>query len=82
MKTSKFLSLNVRDILKGLLVATLSPVFVIIQQSLENGIFTFDWKMIGLAALGGGLAYITKNFFTKSEEEVQSIGTPNVPKKS
>ncbi len=68
MKQSNFLSLNWRDIAKGLLMAALTPVVVIIQQSLEAGTFTFDWKTISMAAVGGSLAYIVKNFFTKPTE--------------
>jgi hypothetical protein len=61
---SDFLKLNLNDILKGLLMAVLTPVVVIIQQSLDAGLFVFDWKSIGLAALSGGVAYLVKNFFT------------------
>ena len=48
MKESKFFSLNWRDVAKGFLMAVLTPVVVIIQQSLEAGIFILDWKSIGL----------------------------------
>ena len=68
MKTSKFLALNWADILKGLLMAILTPAVVIIQQSLELGILIFDWKSIVSASIGGGLAYLLKNFFTKPVE--------------
>jgi len=74
MKTSSFLSLNWRDLVKGLLMAILTPVVVIVQQSIEAGVFTFDWKSIGLAAVGGGIAYLIKNFFTK-ESFPQKIAT-------
>ena len=78
MKTSNFLSLNLRDIAKGLLMAILTPVVVIIQQSLEAGVFTFDWKSIGLTAIGGGVAYLAKNFFTKPSD-AQGIANGQVP---
>lgn len=68
MKTSKFLALNWADILKGLLMAILTPAVVIIQQSLELGILIFDWKSIVTSSIGGGLAYLLKNFFTKPVE--------------
>jgi len=73
MKTSNFLSLNWLDLAKGLLMAILTPVVVIIQQSVESGILTFNWKTIGLAAIGGGFAYLVKNFFTPKTTEAQSI---------
>lgn len=69
MKQSNFLSLNWADFGKGLLMAILTPVVVIIQQSLEAGVFTFDWKSIGLGAIAGGVAYLVKNFFTPSAQE-------------
>lgn len=68
MKTSNFLSLNWLDIAKGLVMAILTPSVVIVQQSIEAGVFTFDWKVIGMAAIGGGFAYLVKNFFTKPTE--------------
>lgn len=68
MKNSNFLSLNWLDLGKGLLMAILTPAVVIIQQSIEAGAFTFDWKSIGLASVGGGFAYLVKNFFTKPTE--------------
>lgn len=63
MEQSNFLSINWRNFLQGLLMAVLTPVFVIIQQSLESGDLVFNWKSIGVAAIAGGLAYISKKFF-------------------
>ena len=78
MKTSKFLALNWADILKGLLMAILTPAVVIIQQSLELGILTLEWESIVTASIGGGLAYLLKNFLTPQKEitNTQSIGLP------
>ena len=45
-------------------MAILTPAVVIIQQSLELGILTFEWKSIVTASIGGGLAYLLKNFLT------------------
>jgi hypothetical protein len=78
MKTSKFLNLDLADILKGLLMAILTPAVVIIQKSLELGILTFEWKSIAVASVAGGFAYLVKNFFTPQKEvnTIQSIGLP------
>lgn len=65
--TSKIYSLNKSDLLKAALIATLTPVLVLIQNSLDSGSLTFDWKALGMAAIGGFLAYLTKNFFTPSK---------------
>lgn len=72
MKTSKFLALDWADIFKGLLMAILTPAIVIIQQSLDLGILTFEWKSIVTASIGGGLAYLLKNFFTPQKTIVMS----------
>lgn len=68
MKQSEFLSIGTRDLLRGFVIAVLTPVFVIIQQSLDAGILTLNWTSIAMAAVAGALAYITKNVFTKPDE--------------
>ena len=68
MKDSDFLSLGVKDILRGLLIAILTPILVLIQQSIEAGNLVFEWKSLLIAGVGGGLAYLIKNFFTKPVE--------------
>lgn len=67
ISTSKQFSLNLQDLLKGLIIAALTPALVIIQQSIAAGSLVFDWKAIGMAAISGGLAYLIKNFFTPSQ---------------
>jgi len=52
--------LNARDLIQGLLMAIITPVIVVIQQSLDLGILTFDFKAIGMAAIAGALAYIVR----------------------
>jgi len=77
MKTSNFLSLNWLDLGKGLLMAVLTPVVVIVQQSLELGVLTFDWKTIALSAIGGGLAYLVKNFLTPNAKQIVATEEEN-----
>lgn len=62
--TSKQFSVNMIDILKGLAVAVLTPVFSIMMVSLEAGSLTFDWKIIGTVAISSAMAYVLKNFLT------------------
>lgn len=61
-----------RDIARGFIMAVLTPMVLIIQQSVEAGILTFNWHSIGMASIAGGLAYLVKNFFepTKVIEKV------------
>ncbi|MGL4384475.1 MAG: hypothetical protein ACRCS4_04145 [Flavobacterium sp.] len=49
-------------------MAILTPAMVVLQQTIESGTLTFDWKLISISAIGGGLAYLTKNLFTPSQE--------------
>lgn len=68
MKSSPLYSLNKQDLLKGLLMAVLTPAVFIIEQSVNAGSLVFDWKTILMASLGGGISYIIKNFFTPAEK--------------
>lgn len=60
--TSKQFSLKARDFVKGALMAVLIPSLLIIQQSLDKGEFTFNWKLIGMTAVGSFVGYLLKNF--------------------
>lgn len=62
--TSSQFSVQWIDILKGLAVAVLTPVFSIMMVSLDEGKLTFDWKIIGTVAISSAMAYILKNFLT------------------
>lgn len=64
MKTSNFLNLDIKDFLKALIIATLTPALVLAQQSIEAWQLTLDWKHLGMAAIGGFVAYLIKNFLT------------------
>ena len=56
--------LNLRDFLKGALMAVLVPVLYIVQTSLDAGELTFNWKQITIAAIAGFTSYLLKNLFT------------------
>ena len=69
MKSTNFLSIGTKDIVKAILMAILVPAIVVIQQSINAGSFTIDWKAVAMASIGGLLGYLTKNFFTNSKDE-------------
>lgn len=76
---STFLSLNLRDLAKGLIVAMLTPVFPIITASLNAGSLVFNWHDIAVAAVGGFVAYLVKNFFTDgTKEAVKTLSKQDV----
>jgi hypothetical protein len=65
--TSGQFSLNTNDLLKGLLLAVLTPVVTIVIDTLNQGSLTFDWKHIGVTALSALLAYLIKNFLAPAQ---------------
>lgn len=68
---SKFLGVNGRDLVKGVIVAALTVVVTAVATSLEaGGLPTLDqWKAIGMMAVAAGLSYFLKNFLTNKEDE-------------
>jgi len=66
---STFLTLNLKDFIKGLLVAVLSAVVTIIYNTVQASSLAFDWKAIGMVALASATGYIVKNLFTNSNNE-------------
>jgi len=70
--TSKRFTLDWTDLFKGLKVAVILPILTIIQQSIEKGSFSFDWKLIALTGIGGLVAYLIKNFFSPAEIVVKN----------
>lgn len=66
---SPFLTLNLKDFLKGLLVAVLTAVVTIIYNTVQASSLAFDWKAIGTVALASAIGYIVKNLFTNSNNE-------------
>lgn len=67
MKSSPLFSLNKHDLFKGILLAILTPAVFIIEQTINAGSLTFDWKTIGMASAAGFVGYIIKNFLTPLE---------------
>lgn len=60
--TSKRFSLKTRDFIKGALMAVVIPCLLVIQQSIDNGEWSFNWKLIAMTAIGSFVGYIIKNF--------------------
>lgn len=80
MNQSNFLSLGVRDFLRGLAIAVIAPVILVIQQSLELGELVFNWKLIATTAISAGLAYVVKNLFTSPDSaKIGGGGIKNPP---
>lgn len=68
MKQSKLFSVGFRDFVKGLIMAVISAVLVVIQETVSNGSLSFHWQTIGKIALLTAITYITKNWLTNSKD--------------
>lgn len=64
IKPSKKFRINWHDVLKGLLISIITAILMFLQESLSQKEFVFHWEDIGMAAVGGAVAYLIKNFFT------------------
>jgi len=76
MKTSKFLSLNSADILKGFLVALIAFVIDFTEKTILPELsLPLEVKLF--------VAYLLKNLFTAQKEvfEIQKLGGTNPPPK-
>ncbi len=61
------MSLDIKDLSKGLVMAVLSSVLTIIYSTVNVGSLSFDWQSIGMAAITSAIAYLMKNLFTNSD---------------
>ena len=69
MEKSKLFSLSLSDVWKGLIMTFLGALVSGVMTVIQSGVFAFDWitfKPILMGAIGAGLAYILKNFFSNS----------------
>lgn len=67
MKTSEKYSLDLRDILKGLLIIVMAAVIDYVVQSINNGLWPIDLVELAKVSILAGCAYLTKNFFTPAK---------------
>ena len=61
---STFMTLKMRDFLKGFAMAVIVPALLAVQQSLAAGVLTINWKALGITAVASFIGYLIKNFFT------------------
>lgn len=69
---SKFLALNGRDFVKGLILAVLTAVITFAYDALQSGtLFEVGvLKKVGMMALAALLAYLLKNLLTNTKGEI------------
>lgn len=73
--TSKQYALQWRDVVRGFLIATITSALVVIQQTIESGTLTLNWRSIGMAAIGGGVAYLLKNWLIEPAKVITVAGS-------
>lgn len=68
---SSYLTLNLKDLLKGFVVAFLSSALTALLVVFENSALpTLDeLQKAGIVGLTAGLSYLVKNLFTNNQDE-------------
>ena len=69
---SKFLTLDLKDFLRGLLIAFLTAVISGVIEMLDSGT-VFTWltlKPVLIAGVSGALAYLLKCLMTNSQDQM------------
>lgn len=80
MKQANFLSLNWKDLAKGLITAVITAILTGLVQALESGTALPTLPQIKLIVISGitaGLAYLAKNLLTNSNGTF--LATENKP---
>lgn len=69
MEKTQFMKLGVRDAVRGVTIAVLTPILFSVLGTLQAGALPGldDLKTVGIAGLAAGLAYVINNFFTNSK---------------
>jgi len=69
--TSPKYAINWKDAARGLLIAVLASVLVVIENSIDAGDFNFNWRNISKVAVSAGVAYLIKNYFTPASVKTE-----------
>lgn len=72
MEKSKFISLDTKDAIRGVVMAVIGSVLTALVEILQIGAFPSraQWKIIIIGGLATGAAYILKNLFTNSQDQL------------
>lgn len=68
-------SVKAKDFIKGAFLAVAAAVAPIIQASLDRGELTFNWRVIGITALGTFVAYVGKNLLFEPAKVITTYST-------
>jgi len=70
---SKKFTLQLRDLLRGGIMAALTAALVVIQKVIETGEMSFNWKQVAMAAIGGGVGYLLKNWLIEPAKIITTV---------
>jgi len=68
--TSAKYRVNWKDVSRSFIIAIVTPVVVELQRVIDSGVFNPNWKNLAMIGVGGGLAYLIKNFFTPASVQI------------
>lgn len=69
---SKIFNINLKDLLKGFIIAAIAAIGTALMPLLESGTLPTlaQLQAAGIVALTAGLAYLLKNFLTNSKDQL------------
>lgn len=67
---TKLWSVQLSDLQRGLIIAIIMAVLTTIYEGLKAG--KIDWQTVLTVAIGSGVSYLGKNFFTGSNGNILS----------
>lgn len=72
MKKAKLYKLSIADYAKGFMLAVISSLLTGCQMYLSSGKMptNSEWRVLAMVAIGAGVAYLLKNFFTNSDDQL------------
>ncbi|HMI03744.1 MAG TPA: hypothetical protein VK541_14770 [Pedobacter sp.] len=80
VRVSKKFELQWRDAIRGFIVAAITAALVVVQSSIESGSLVFNWNQIIMAAVGGGVAYLLKNWLLEPAKVITTTNNEQVEK--
>lgn len=78
-QTSGFLSLDLKDAVKGLVTAVITAVLTGVYNALTTTPVSLNWKEIITVGVTAGIGYLMKNLFTPAQTVVKGTNDDTPP---
>lgn len=70
MNNSKFLKINKKDLIRGIIITVTASLLGSLVTILESDEFNYNMlKVAGISAIVAGISYLSKNLLTNSNDE-------------